>query len=60
MPVLPVMCQNVFAFTIVGSGAPQCSYNSTLHAIFTNNFMFSGIGSVVIMISIVNPPDTRP
>jgi hypothetical protein len=57
-PVLPVFCTSTYGFTLVNSGNPSCSYNSTNNAIFTNNFVFSGSGSVVITVAIVNPPDT--
>lgn len=57
-PVLPVYCTPMYGFTIVNSGTPSCSYNSTNNAIYTNNFVFSGSGSVVLAVGIVNPPDT--
>jgi hypothetical protein len=57
-PVLPIYCSNGYGFTIVNNGPPSCSYNSTNNAIYTNNFAFTGSGSVVITMSIVNPQDT--
>jgi hypothetical protein len=56
-PVLPVYCSSMYGFDISGSTA-SCSYNSTNNAIYTNNFALSGTGSVVITVSIINPPDT--
>jgi hypothetical protein len=57
-PVLPVYCGFSYGFTLVSGGTPSCSYNSTNNAIYTNNFAFSGSGSVVITVAINNPPDT--
>ena len=57
-PILPVVCDNVYAFTLTGS-SPVCIYDSTSHAIYTENFVFSGSGNVVIKFGIVNPPDNR-
>ena len=57
-PVLPVICDNVYAFTLTGS-TPQCAYDAASHAIYTENFVFSGSGSVVIKLGVVNPPDNR-
>ena len=56
-PVLPVYCTNSYGFTLT-TATPSCSYNATNNAIYTNNFVFSGTGSVVITVAIVNPPDT--
>ena len=33
-PILPVVCENVYAFTLTGSN-PQCAYDSANHAIYT-------------------------
>lgn len=58
-PVLPVNCSTVYGFTLTsGSTSPSCSYNAATNSISTNNFVFSSIGSVVIKVSINNPPDT--
>lgn len=57
-PVLPVYCSSMYGFEIANGATPSCSYNSTNNAIYTKNFVFSGTGSVVITVSIVNPPDT--
>ncbi len=57
-PVLPVYCTSMYGFEIANGGTPSCSYNATNNAIYTNNFVFSGTGSVVIAVSIINPPDT--
>lgn len=57
-PVLPVYCSSMYGFVIANGATPSCSYNSTNNAIYTNNFVFSGSGSVVITVSILNPPDT--
>lgn len=56
-PVLPVYCTNSYGFTLT-TATPSCSYNATNNAIFTNNFVFSGTGSVVITVAVINPPDT--
>jgi hypothetical protein len=58
-PILPVICTNVFAFTLT-STVPNCSYNATTNTIYTNNFIFSGIGKVVISVGVINPSDTTP
>lgn len=57
-PVLPVVCMNIYAFTLT-SASPSCSYNATSNSIYTNNFYFSGIGNVFFGVTVVNPADTR-
>jgi len=61
-PVLPVNCYNVFAFTIINASygaVPSCSYDAVLNTISTNNFVFNGIGSVILRVTLINPPDAR-
>jgi hypothetical protein len=57
-PAMPVYCASLYGFEMVSGGAYSCSYNSTNNAIYTNNFAFSGSGSVVLVTTIINPPDT--
>lgn len=57
-PVLPVVCMNIYAFTLT-SASPSCSYNATSNSIYTNNFYISGIGNVIFGVTVVNPTDTR-
>ena len=57
-PSLPVYCSSGYGFTVINSN-PSCSYNQTSNSISTNNFYFSGVGIVVITISIINPADTE-
>lgn len=58
-PLLPVNCSTVFAFTLFNSSIPSCSYDATLNTISTNNFVFNGIGDVILKVTLINPPDTR-
>jgi len=56
-PSLPITCSSGYGFKMTNEN-PSCSYNATSHSISTNNFYFSGVGIVIITVSIVNPVDT--
>jgi len=58
-PSLPVTCSSGYGFKVIDYN-PSCSYNQATYSIYTNNFYFSGVGIVIITVSIINPADSEP
>ena len=61
-PVMPVICKNVYGFSLSNGKTPLCTYDSTNHRIQTENFASPydiEIGNAIISLDIYNAEDSR-